>query len=74
MLSTRPRPTVDHSALRCRLRDPKDRAYLHLSGCGATTGTTYAWLGTPRQADLLRTRAEARGEPWPFIIVELEGV
>ncbi|WP_102226889.1 hypothetical protein [Acidimangrovimonas sediminis] len=74
MLSSRPRPTVDHSALRCRLRDPKARAYLHLSGRGVTTGTTYAWLGTPRQADRLRTRAEARGELWPFVIVDLEEV
>ena len=74
MLSSRPRQTVDHSALRCRLRDPETRGYLHFSGwpIKLVSGTAYAWTGTRLQADRLRERAEARGEPWPFEITEME--
>lgn len=56
----------------CRLRDPKSREYLHLSGKGSTAGTDYAWAGTRRQAEKLGERAVARGDVWPFEIMEDE--
>lgn len=56
----------------CRLRDPKTRDYLHLSGAGVTPSADYAWSGTRKQAAALRRRADACGWPWPFVIMEDE--
>lgn len=49
-----------------RLRDPQSGELLHLSGQGTTTDGTYSWIGYRHQADALRSRAETRGEQWPF--------
>ena len=74
MVSRRPRQTVDHSALRCRLRDPETGDYLRFDAVSVTEVCAWSWSGTRKQADTLRARAEARGEPWPFVIVDLEGL
>jgi len=57
-----------------RLCDPKTRAFLHLSGAGTTTDVQMSWLGLRRQAEVLRQRARARGEGWPFAIVRRDFV
>lgn len=49
-----------------RLRDPATGLYLHFSGHGTTTGTDWAWSGTPVQAARLRQAARERGEDFPF--------
>ena len=59
---------------RVRFRDPNTRRYLHLSGCGCTRGTDYAWVGTRAQARALRDKALAEDREWPFTAVKAKGV
>ena len=49
-----------------RLINPSTGRYLHLSGKGEVSGTTYAWRGFVKQARVLRDRAQTRGEEWPY--------
>ncbi|WP_243612958.1 hypothetical protein [Shimia aestuarii] len=49
-----------------RLRDCTTGEFLHLSGQGRTRDIKLSWLGFSHQAQTLRDRALARGEPWPF--------
>ena len=49
-----------------RLRDCTTGEFLHLSGQGRTRDIKNSWLGFAHQAETLRQRAQARGEPWPF--------
>lgn len=49
-----------------RLRDPKTKTFLHLSGTGTTTDKNLSWLGYPYQAQTLQQQAKTRGEDWPF--------
>jgi hypothetical protein len=68
----------DLSALRdrrpylIRLRNEATGAWLHLSGSGETRDRAQSWAGTRDQAANLRKRAEARGEPWPYVRARLE--
>ena len=52
-----------------RLRNPQTGELLHLSGHGTTTDVTWSWMGFRRQAAILRRRAIARGEEWPWVAV-----
>lgn len=49
-----------------RLFNPETGLFLHNSGSGETKILHYSWLGFVKQADVLKGRAMARGEPWPY--------
>lgn len=49
-----------------RLIDFEAGEYLHMSGVGTTKKLDWAWLGFAKQAEVLKQRAEERGESWPF--------
>ena len=45
-----------------RLIDFEAGEYLHMSGVGTTKKLDWAWLGFAKQAEVLKQRAEERGE------------
>lgn len=55
-----------------RLRSRMTGDYLHLSATGTTRDVNLSWLGTRAQAETLKTRAEIRGEDWPFRVTRRE--
>lgn len=64
----KPEPYTDKQDPRMhRLWNPETKCYLHLSGAGETSAPDCSWLGYAYQADNLRQRASARGEPWPYV-------
>lgn len=71
---TKTKPAFRKSGDSVRLFDPWKKEYLHLSGTGTTKNTTYAWIGTKRQAKTLRDQAVESGQQWPYKAVSSEGV
>lgn len=55
-----------------RLQNPDTGLFLHLSGRGEVKGTTYAWSGTPTQAEALRAQARANRKPFPYQLRRIE--
>lgn len=49
-----------------RFKHVETGEYLHLAGEGVVSGTTFAWLGTRKQARNLRDKAVQKGQEWLF--------
>jgi hypothetical protein len=58
-----------HSKSKSRLRNSSTGELLHLSGEGTTRDVHQSWLGHKHQAEILKQRALARGESWPFTLI-----